>query len=76
MAGIGVVNGPVRNPAQPPAQNPSAPAQQVVVQLSPPKDNPEIRAQLFEAASLFFVAVLVVFLAKQLYNLFSTPNDD
>ena len=68
MAGNNVVTVPV--------QNPTAPVQQVVVHLSPPTDNPEIRAQLFEAASLFFVAVLVVFLAKQLYNLFSTPNDD
>lgn len=48
----------------------------VTIQIAPPPDNPEQREQLFEAGSLFFVAALSVFLAKQLYNLFSVSHDD
>jgi len=48
----------------------------ITIQIAPPPDNPAQREQLFEAGSLFFVAALAVFLAKQLYNLFSVSNDD
>jgi len=48
----------------------------VTIQLVPPADDVEKREQLFEVGALFFVAVLTVFLAKQLLNLFLVePND-
>ncbi|THT98117.1 hypothetical protein E9531_15065 [Lampropedia puyangensis] len=48
----------------------------VTIQIAPPPDNPQQREQLFEAGSLFYVAALLVFLVKQINNLFSvSPND-
>lgn len=49
--------------------------QAIVVQVTPADPNPESQADMAELAGLFFVAGLVIFLARRLLDLFRVDHD-
>lgn len=48
---------------------------QAVLHVQPAPPDPELQADLFELAGLYFVAALVVFCARRLLDLFRTDHD-
>lgn len=49
--------------------------QAITVQVTPAKPDPEAQSDMFELAGLFFMAALVIFLARRLLDLFRADHD-
>lgn len=48
---------------------------QAVLQVVAAPPDPELQADMFELAGLYFVAALVIFLARRLLDLFRVDHD-